>query len=72
MEPAEAEQQKLEKTVDKENKDKFGHVKPVDGSEFVRDKQELKSRDGHVRLRKTLKGSGDQNFRFFITFLLFI
>ena len=56
MEPAEAEQQKLEKTVDKENRDKVGQVKPVDGSEFVRDNQELKSRDGHVRLRKTLKG----------------
>ena len=62
MEPAEAEQQKLEKTVDKENRDKFGQVKPVDGSEFVRDKQELKSRDGHVRLRKTLKGSGIRTF----------
>ena len=47
---------KLEKKVDKENRDKFGQVKPVDGSEFVRDSQELKSRDGHVRLRKTLKG----------------
>ena len=55
MEPAEAEQNKLQQKMNKNEKDKFGEVAPVDGSEFVRDKEKITARDGHMKLRKKLQ-----------------
>ena len=46
---------------DDKNKDKFGKVKPVDGSEFVRDSEKITARDGHMGLRKKLQAVQKRN-----------
>ena len=61
--PAEAEQAKLAAKVADKEKDKFGAVKPVDGKDFVRDKDKVTARDGHVGLRKKLKATHQRDQR---------